>query len=46
MGVDELVMTEEEICRSFDEAKNKKEQITVLAGLNLCKKKANLGGSL
>ena len=27
MSVDNLVMTDEEICRSFDEAKNKKEQI-------------------
>lgn len=38
MSVDNLVMTDEEICRSFDEAKNKKNQITVLADLNVCKK--------
>lgn len=38
MSVDKLVMTDEEICRSFDESKNKKNQITVLADLNDCKK--------
>ena len=38
MSVDNLVMTDEEICRSFDEAKNKKNQITILADMNVCKK--------
>lgn len=38
MSVDNLVMTDEEICRSFNEAKNKKNQITVLADMNVCKK--------
>ena len=28
MSVDNLVMTDEKICRNYDEAKNKKEQIT------------------
>ena len=27
MSVDNLVMTDEKICRNYDEAKNKKEQI-------------------
>lgn len=38
MSVDNLVMTDEEICRNYDEAKNKKEQITILADMNVCKK--------
>jgi len=38
MSVDNLVMTDEEICKNFDGAKNKKNQITVLADLNVCKK--------
>lgn len=38
MSVDNLVMTDKEICRSFDEAKNKKNQITILADMNVCKK--------
>lgn len=38
MSADKLVMTDEEICRNFDEAKNKKNQITILADMNVCKK--------
>lgn len=38
MSVDNLVMTDEEICRNYDEAKNKKEQITILADMNVCRK--------